>query len=568
MIRRALLFLPILAVVACGGGTPASDAGPDLGPTDLGPADLGTNAHFRAGPYGTTPGTVAGPFSAPTTDGTLDFAATFDGTDSWIFVIFAQGDPYGMNLWTSSIDDLLTAANGTHTQFVIMSFVNSDMSDHAMEHVVDFQTRADAAIAAAAPAVQTWATGRFHYVTSPANRLPDWIGAYLNTPTSPISFAIDHAQVIRQVGLLSDPTSPTAAHIANLAYEAEAFDFEAARDAALALEMHPTIVPVATSMTVTGGDVDLSVTLPDATTVGSFDKMEVDIAFTCQDHLDVHCSELDQLGSLSVCHDVSAPSDAGVGDGGVTDAAAPADAGPTGTVCDEEITRFVTPYGREGRWVVDVSPTLAFLVGGGARTFRLNAGTATAGKPYIVDISLRMSNTRSSQHPVTAIRLWDGNVFDASYNGLYAPVMFTVPTGIRKVELYAVVTGSGLGTESHDCAELCDHQHHFTLNGTEHLLDFNQAGFPTGCVPDVMRGAVPNQYGFWTVGRGGWCPGNAVTPLRADVTAELDVHGGANTITYSATVAGAPFNPTFFTMPMAGSSRPAIDMQSWLVYWR
>lgn len=42
---------------------------------------------------------------------------------------------------------------------------------------------------------------------------------------------------------------------------------------------------------------------------------------------------------------------------------------------------------------------------------------------------------------------------------------------------------------------------------------------------------MPNQFGTWTIGRGGWCPGKDVPPFVADVSAQASA-GTEVTLTY------------------------------------
>ena len=47
------------------------------------------------------------------------------------------------------------------------------------------------------------------------------------------------------------------------------------------------------------------------------------------------------------------------------------------------------------------------------------------------------------------------------------------------------------------------------------------AGTDLGCAAQVQDGVTPNQYGTWSYGRAGWCPGSAVTPWIVDVTSGM-----------------------------------------------
>ena len=66
--------------------------------------------------------------------------------------------------------------------------------------------------------------------------------------------------------------------------------------------------------------------------------------------------------------------------------------------------------------------------------------------------------------------------------------------------------------------------------------EFDEARSYLGCADQVAEGALPNQFGTWYLGRGGWCPGMDVKPVVFDVSADLV--SGENTVSYSAGLNG------------------------------
>ena len=103
------------------------------------------------------------------------------------------------------------------------------------------------------------------------------------------------------------------------------------------------------------------------------------------------------------------------------------------------------------------------------------------------------------------------------------------------------------------------------MNGHEHVKDNPDAGWAIGCAVQVKNGTVPNQYGTWFLGRGGWCPGREVAPWTVDVTNEVSL-GGDNELIYQALLYGAPYIPE----PSGGTDGfPArLDVTSYLVVWK
>ncbi|MBK9371187.1 MAG: hypothetical protein IPN01_33650 [Deltaproteobacteria bacterium] len=105
-------------------------------------------------------------------------------------------------------------------------------------------------------------------------------------------------------------------------------------------------------------------------------------------------------------------------------------------------------------------------------------------------------------------------------NASHAPMTVSVPADAARVELMTVVTGHGFGNTKEACAEFCDHQHRFTVNGDyEVTKEHPTAGTRWGCAEQVYtEGVIPNQSGTWVYGRAGWCPGLEVDLWTVDLT--------------------------------------------------
>jgi hypothetical protein len=184
-----------------------------------------------------------------------------------------------------------------------------------------------------------------------------------------------------------------------------------------------------------------------------------------------------------------------------------------------ELARFITSYHRETRWLVDVSPMLVHLKKGGLRTFRWEFAPPWNTQPTATKLSLRLSNKNKGYSPSEATFLFPGGTFNSMYNVAHTPITVPIPVDATHVELVAIITGHG--AETGQCSEFCNHQHVFKVNGVEHKKDHLEAGTSNKCMEHIENGMVPNQGGTWWFGRGGWCPGEQVTPWVVDVTAEV-----------------------------------------------
>ena len=108
------------------------------------------------------------------------------------------------------------------------------------------------------------------------------------------------------------------------------------------------------------------------------------------------------------------------------------------------------------------------------------------------------------------------------YNDIFGtenPFEYNVTENTEKVEIVTFFTGHGHSSTDENCAEFCNHQHEFTINGeTMPLLEHLNAGVAYGCNDLVNVGVAPNQYGTWVYGRAGWCAGQDVALDRIDIT--------------------------------------------------
>ena len=219
------------------------------------------------------------------------------------------------------------------------------------------------------------------------------------------------------------------------------------------------------------------------------------------------------------------------------------------------MARFITTYHRESRWVVDASHALAWLQEGGARTVRYEWAPPWNPQPTIITTRFRFSNRGKSGRAQEIVHLYGGGGFNSEYNAQREEKNIEIPADVSRVELVAITTGHGM--DDGNCAEFCDHSHHFTVNGTEFIQNLDDPGLSSGCADKVSDGVVPNQAGTWWFGRGGWCPGQRVDPYVVDVT-DLVSPGSDASVLYQAKREGEE--------PTDGSGN--IKHNSWLVFHR
>lgn len=487
------------------------------------------------GPYGTGIRDLAGDFTVNTLDGPWNFRASWTGTDSYLFLLKSEDSEYATAYWASDVKRLLKETpENTHLVFLSADDPQADMETMKARIDAAFSTIAGARVAA-------W-NGKIHYVVDAVDGLDGALGAFFAAHPA-YHFAIDRFQRWREVGMLYDYNNGSYP-IRFLGTESTYFDHE--RRLAWTMDsLRATEVVVSDGGRHAGGWEEgyrtrLEATFPSAAEMAGFDSMAVHLYTACPGHLqgrDAGCNEWDYAHHLLLCDGADEAS------------------------CTE-LVRYVTPYGREGEWLTDVSPLLALVKDGGPRVLRYEGANG-----YDLHLKILLWNAGKPYRPVEARFLWGrapgAQAWDASYDEAQAPVTFTVDDpAATHVELFASITGHGFGATADNCAEFCNHQHEVKLNGTAFLREHPTAGTSYGCYERVNEGVVPNQFGSWPFGRAGWCPGQDVKPWTADVTAALV--SGENTLSYRALFDGEPYVPDV-TDPEA--YQPELRVASWLVFY-
>lgn len=371
-------------------------------------------------------------------------------------------------------------------------------------------------------------------------------------PVGAQALAIDHQGRAREFGTIPWPWNNTLGADAvdplhSIALEAAYLRWEQAVDERLAAETATEVVPVYDGVWAEDPGWSkamqyVDVALPDAAAMEAYDTLELDLRLTCSGSgRKSGCPPWDYLVYLYLCE--------------------PGATTPQG--CPTEFARWITPYWSGGRWVTDLTPMLGLIAEGGTRRFAF-----WTVQRYRLDLDVRLSNRGVGVAPRAAVPLLPGGPFWNRYNDRYHPMSFDRPAWAERVELVTTITGHGFGKDEANCAEFCNHTHHFRINdGPEHVRDFPTAETLFGCLDRVGDGVVPNQGGTWIYGRSGWCPGLDVPPWRVDITDETEV-GVENVLTYRGLYRGQDYVPV---KPPGNDPNEGfdarVDMESWLVYY-
>lgn len=448
-------------------------------------------------------GEVAGDFTVQTRKGPWRLSEQWSGCDSYLFLMHTNNNQ-GNALWqTQSLLGLFSnAAPNTHFFFGANASSSAEVSPR-LDTIVQ---KVDSALSFLGKQSQ-WAD-RVHYITEPIQQTPGALGVALKGQLRLFNgIGIDRMQRFDDVGsLASIGAGGFVADLNMAAFLSHYYNHQRNLHHQLQSESDVTVVSLMDAQQVEQNNQLYTTTFPDAQTMSQFNTMQVEVVAQCgpgpQD-----CGEWDYEAFVELCLD---------------------------EMCEkrQQIILWITPYSRPGtrRWVVDATPFLGLLKDGGEKTFRY--GMLWNMNPNRMTINFRLSSTPDEPRPIQTLPAFGGGEFNESYNADRMPLSFMAPASFKRAELVVLLTGHGQ-TQGNNCAEWCNHAHHFSFNGSEALVrDFpGQAGASLACAKQSAQGVVPGQYGNWTPGRAAWCPGQIVKPWRVDVTEQIKA-GEQNTLQY------------------------------------
>jgi Peptide-N-glycosidase F, C terminal len=500
---------------------------------------------WSEGPYGTNIRDTAGDFTLETLDGTVTFSKAWTGEDSWVFFAYEPKVPELVQAWESDALALLKESPA-NVHYVFFSAGTDPAAD-----VAALKSRFATAVGQLAGG-EAW-NERLHFVPTPAANLDPVLTSFMSAHSkhryTARAFAIDRFQRWRQVGMLGALTGQgTAGEMRFLSRIPHNFNYERGIERERAA-LKPTEVVIADGFVHPGGweagnKSRLEATFPSAEEMKGYDSMAIYAFTSCPNHLEGSengCPAWDMAHHLILCDEADPSS------------------------CTTEFVRYITSYHREGEWRTDISALLPLLASGGKRTFEYRGPNS-----YGLHISIQLwKDPAKTERPIAIQKLWgaapDETRWDEAYNDTLAPIAFDFDSDkATRVEIVAANTGHGFGSTTENCAEFCNHQHQFTLNGTAlSLLEYRKAGTNKGCYERVPEGVVPNQFGTWPFGRAGWCPGQDVK--FETVAMGEGIRSGQNTLDYEVLFKKANYSPKYVNPEPTDPYFPHLRSQIWLV---
>ena len=512
------------------------------------------------GPYGYNPMDKASSFTLNTLSGSWSFQSNWDGMDNYLFFFKYGQSSYNMALWNQDVGDLIELLP-ENTHFFFGSFDSSYHND-----VLNMQTRVNAYINTLPIDEKLHWQNHIHFIDQQAwsisGGLGDVIGDWLA-----FGYGIDKFQRWREIGSLYNWarqwTSQPEYRFDYLATEAQMYNSEFMAEIRIQ-DPAITAVEIFNEDWHNGGwgsgfNTYTNATFPNSSVMQDYNTLEIYSYHACEEHknrygidddgdgtADRHggCHEWDYLHYLNICSEVDDHS-----------------------TCGTEFVRYITTYGREGQWLTDISPFLFMLIDGDTMEFKYRG----ANKGELTITALLSTWEDDGLRPSSAEYLFSGGSFRGEYNNVSQHKRYhemTIPNNMVKSEIISVVTGHGFGNDDANCAEFCNHEHRFSLNGNTAQEDHPMAGNTSvssdreGCMKETDVGVVANQLGSWPFGRAGWCAGQDVKQWKHDITSWVNVNG-ANNLSYQGLYDGQNYIP----QNEGGGTGQRIEMVSYVVYY-
>jgi len=508
---------------------------------------------WDTGPYSTERFGKVGDFTIQTKSGNWVMSRDWDGQSTYLFIFNQDSSSYMSSLWSQDVGRLLgTMPENGHI------FFGSFDSDYRND-IDAMNNRVNSYRNGLNEDDKAWVDSHVHYIDQQGGAIGGALGNVIGDWSS-FYYGIDRFQQWREIGSLSNWAGT---HNVNYRFDyIGKMQLQFNSEFPIEMRRHDPGVTVVDIMVGqrhsggwSGGHSSLANgSFPSASVMQSFNTMELYMHHGCSEHRDRYqksdgsnggCHEWDYSQYMQICDELGNSSS-----------------------CATEFGYWITTYGREGRWLTDISPRLFELVDGGDRMFRYRG--ANGGW---LNVSVYLSNwDDDGLRPTGGELAFNGGSFRGEYNNesQYKRLHdLQIPEGTQRVEIYAVITGHGFGKDNANCAEFCNHEHRYSMNGYVTQEDHPMAGNGTvssdneGCAKEMHNGALANQLGSWPYGRAGWCAGQDVKPWTSDISQWIDWVGNQNSLRYQGLYNGQNYVPQ---NEQSGANQN-IHANIWVVYY-
>jgi len=266
---------------------------------------------------------------------------------------------------------------------------------------------------------------------------------------------IDHSGKLREIGQVPPADGDKSLSLAFIALEAQYYEYEKELDEKAkghgALEvtlLHGSDQDESGQYLSGGRGIYANALFPSEEEMAKYDTAKLFMHLQCKGGMDKNCGGWDYVVQLHACTEPgmtpARPVMGNVGQDGVEKQ------GYSYKSCNVEVGRWVTAYGRPGKWVTDASTVLPLIRKGGRQHFVLSQPSWSS-QQYRVVAKVLLSNTGKRGVPVASLPLFSGGKFDQDYNKKHAAIEFDIPYRTMRAEIHTFITGHGWGTDDHNC---------------------------------------------------------------------------------------------------------------------
>ena len=470
------------------------------------PDEKSKNPDFEYLECGYSFGDYACDFTLPTDSGDWNFAENYSKNENYLFVFYRGTNSTSKKIWPTKLYNLFDKSPKNVHYFFIVDTDKSDIAEEKAQIIKDSAKEAFDMVGNAD------ILNKIHVINKLVSESDSWISDWLKNNKAEFFFGIDRFRRIRKGGSFSSwNSSDLPPEFDNLYKEAEYYDHEKKISDFIEENSGNSIVfkgLEGVPFDEEGWTKDLFFNV-DFKGLSKNGELYISLEQICDDPK--KC-EWDRLERLFLCDE-------------------------TGEKCETEIGRWITTYGRSGKWLTDITPLKPLFEKDGKYKFKFTVD----GDYYVNNLSFYFVEKEASSLKALLPLFNQREQFDENYNSHFEPVTFENSDDVKKAVIAAYITGHGNGSEEANCAEFCSFESVFTVNGKDFKIDFENAGTSDGCFENVKNGVVPNQYGSWPYGRAGWCPGQDVKLIEIDITEALV--SGENVFSYAAYLNGEIYVP-------------------------
>ena len=228
-----------------------------------------------------------------------NFESQWIGSDSYILVQYDPSVPSSTALWSSNTKEDLLDNSPMNVHYFFIS--NRSQYETDIEYI---KTSFDEVLSTFSNEMQAHWKDHLHFVNARVSEMDNWLDDALS---GEYAISIDCFQRIREVGYLGNPATFSGTYLSYLAHEAHYFNYE--------LEVFNSSnetafdeIAIFDEYTYTGGwasSISQEVTLPSDIELNNYSKLEVELLRGCPDsngeYSDDGCDDYDRIAHMYLC---------------------------------------------------------------------------------------------------------------------------------------------------------------------------------------------------------------------------------------------------------------------------